>query len=419
MLLYGLMYPIARRYFPQPWRKNILCLSLFFYLIPVPLLKEMILSRLNVDLPFPRENVRVDLNFTIDLQNDQFHFGPGIVITLIAASCMAIIALVVIIKQLKKYFEIYNVFLLSDLHETPSPELENIFQRTKDELRIKKPVKLICSQLCDSPMTIGVFKSTILFPTSDKLNLGENDNKYILKHELVHIKNKDLLLKFLSLAALAIHWYNPICYLLYFELRNICEIKCDYDIIKGTDDTQRQRYSHLIIDLASASGGKQDEFAVGLVNSNATLLKRRILEMKKARKTTRPVLAFVAMFLIFVLGAITAFAYREPVEYISDDLKWESEYAFSITDNQESADQLQYDYSFTDNEGNVTHLPQVPSKIFCKHSYVDGFVKIHTKNSDGSCILTTKSAQKCKFCDRIIEGDLIRETKYAVCPHDE
>lgn len=417
MLLYGLMYPIARRYFPQPWRKNVLCLSLFFYLIPVPLLKEMILSRLNVDLPFLRENVRIDLNFTINFQNDQFHLGPGIVITLIAASCMAIIAFVVIIKQLKKYFEIYNVFLLSDLHETPSPELENIFQRTKDELRIKKPVKLICSQLCDSPMTIGVFKSTILFPTSDKLNLGENDNKYILKHELIHIKNKDLLLKFLSLAALAIHWYNPICYLLYFELRNICEIKCDYDIIKGTDDTQRQRYSHLIINLACAGGGKQDTLAVGLVNSNAALPERRILEMKNARKTTRPVLSFIALVLICVVGAITAFAYREPVEYVSDDLKWEGEYAFSITN--ESVGQLQYDYSFTDNEGNVTHLHQVPSKIFCKHSYVDGYVKIHVKNNNGGCTFTVKNAQKCKFCDRIIEGDLVSETKYTVCPHDE
>lgn len=419
MLLYGLMYPIARRYFPQPWRKNILCLSLFFYLIPVPLLKEMILSRLNVDLPFLRENVRVDLNFTINLQNDQFHLGPGIVITLIAASCMAIIALVVIIKQLKKYFEIYNVFLLSDLHETPSTELENIFQRTKDELRIKKPVKLICSQLCDSPMTIGIFKSTILFPTSDKLNLGENDNKYILKHELVHIKNKDLLLKFLALAAVAIHWYNPICYLLYYELCAAFEINCDYEVIKGTDDTQRQQYSYLILNLASAGGGKQEKLAVGLVSSNAALLERRILEMKNARKTTRPILSFIAMFLICAVGAITAFAYKEPLDYRSDDFDQESEYTLSITDNDEDIEQFQFDYFFTDEDGHITPLDNLSPKIFCKHQYVDGKSTQHKKDGNGGCTVTVRSAQICKFCYSTIEGDVISKHIYTVCPHDE
>lgn len=312
ILLYGLIYPIARRYFPHSWRKNILCLSLFFYLVPLPLLKEFVLSRLNIDIPFRHENVHIDLKYTVNLQNQQFYPGSGVVIVYIAAFCMAVFTSVVIMKQLKKYGTIYRTYFLSAFHEAPLPQLESMLQQTKEELLIKKPVRLICSQFCGAPMTIGVFKPAIIFPSSDDFNLKADDIKLILKHELLHIKNRDLLLKFLALFALALHWYNPICYLLYRELCVISEIKCDYGVIKDSDDTQRKQYCHLILDLAAAGGGKLERFAVGLVSNDAATFERRILEMKKTSKNTKTLLSCIVMALICAMGMVTAFAYEEP-----------------------------------------------------------------------------------------------------------
>lgn len=416
-LLSKLIYPIARRYFPYSWRKNILCLALFFYLVPLSLLRAFVLSQLNINLPFRYDNVRIDLTYTINMQNDKFFLGSGVVVAYIVLLCMAMIAIVVIINQFKKYGTIYRTYFLRTFHETPPPQLESMLRQTKEELRIKKPVKLICSKLCDAPMTIGVFKPAVVFPSAGNLNLKSDDIKFVLKHELLHIKNRDLLLKFLALFALAVHWYNPVCHLLYYELCVVSEINCDHSVLKGANDTQRQRYCHLILDLATAGGGRVERFAIGLVKNDAATFERRILEMKKTSKKTKPMLSCIMMLLIFVMGTITAFAYEAPQKYISNDFNWEGEYTISIENDVEDIERFQFDYFFTDTDGHVTPLNNPSPKILCKHNYVEGQATKHVKKSNGGCTVIIRSATICTLCNVLIEGGVISEHTYTVCPH--
>ena len=43
--------------------------------------------------------------------------------------------------------------------------------------------------------------------------LAKTKGDYILKHEQVHIKRRDYLIKPVAFIALAIHWFNPIIWL--------------------------------------------------------------------------------------------------------------------------------------------------------------------------------------------------------------
>ena len=419
ILLYELTYPIARRYFPHSWRKNILCLSLFFYLVPIALLKKVkiIVTWVKIVGPSKSEDFRIDPRYTINVQDNQLFLGSGVVIVYIFAFIIAIIAFTVIIKQLKRYGAVYRTYLLTSFHVTPPPQLERMLQQAKEELQIKKSVKLICSRLCDAPMTIGVFKPAIVFPASGDFNLKSDDNELILKHELLHIKNKDLLLKFLALTAIAAHWYNPICYLLYHELCVMSEMSCDEGVMQGANDCQRQRYSHLILDLAAASGSRNKRFAVGLVNNDAAALERRILEMKKTRKTTKPILSCILMVLICIMGVVTAFAYEAPKKQMLHDFSSESTRVFSVSNGMEDVEEFTFDHFFTDENGHVTPLHNRPQKSSCPHSYVGGTTTDHAKKSNGGCTVIVRSAKKCTICDLIVEGEVIKETKYTVCPH--
>ena len=139
--------------------------------------------------------------------------------------------------------------------------------------------------------------------------------------------------------------------------------------------------------------------------------------MKKMRKNTKPMLSCIVMALICVMGTITAFAYEAPSKHVSDDIDWESECTFSVSDGMEDVEQLACDYFFMDKEGNVTCLQNLPQKILCKHNYVEGTTKYHAKNSNGGCTVTIKSAKMCKFCKDILVGDVISEHTYTVCPH--
>jgi len=374
-------------------------------------------NQLKIDISFRYENVRLDPKYTINLQNDQLYLGSGIIIVYVIALCIAVIAFAIIIKQLKQYVTIYRMYSLKMLNEEVPSQLGNIFQQAKEKLEIKEPVKLICSRLCDSPMTIGIFKPTIVFPPTDKMNLCADDCKFILKHELLHIKNRDLFLKFLALFALALHWYNPICYFLYYELCAVSEMYCDYGVIKNADDSQRNQYSHLILNLAVAGTSKKMRFAVGLVSNGAASFKRRILEMKKARRRTKPILSRIMMFLICIAATITAFAYEAPHKHMLINFGGESERIFSASVDAERNEKFVFDHFFTDEECHVIPLNNPSQSLQCNHIYVKGTITDHIRKSNGDCIITVRSALCCKHCLFTVEGGVISKTEFTVCPH--
>ena len=106
--------------------------------------------------------------------------------------------------------------------------MENAGILFQEESNIKKDVKLICSEYCESPITIGVLSPTVLFPIWDKdCQMDDELCEYMITHELVHIKHNDILIKLVGLLVIAIHWFNPFVYLLVAELSCISEMYCD------------------------------------------------------------------------------------------------------------------------------------------------------------------------------------------------
>lgn len=363
------------------------------------------------------DSLRIDPQYTINMQGDGFSPGFGVIAIYIFTFCMAVTACVVIIKQLKQYGKSCRTYQLKAFHEAVPPELNELLQRAKEESGVKKPVKLICSRLCDTPMTIGVFFPTIVVPAPNMTNLRPDDLLYILKHELFHIKNWDLLIKFLALFALAIHWYNPICYLLYRELCVVSELDCDYGVTKDLDDTGRQQYGDLIIDLAVTGHSRRNRFAVGLVNNEVVITERRIFEMKQTRKTSKPILACIVMAVICVMGTMTAFAYEAPIRYEAEDDWTNCDTVYFSEGDADESEHFMYDHFFVDPEGNIFPLEDIAPQASCNHSFVKGQTKKHTKNNSGGCLVEVYEAQRCTLCGYIIQGKLISKIENTECTH--
>ena len=118
VVLYKLFAPIARRFFPQSWRSSILKMALIFYLVPVPIFKDFLVSHIQSLFPFPFELFeatefwRIDPEYTINMQSRQFFLGVGVILIHIFALCMAVIAFIVIVKQLQQYQTVRCTYLL-------------------------------------------------------------------------------------------------------------------------------------------------------------------------------------------------------------------------------------------------------------------------------------------------------------------
>ena len=119
-----------------------------------------------------------------------------------------------------------------------------LFQSVKSEMGIAKDIKLYrCLSVC-SPLMFGFVEPRILLPMVD---FAHDELCLVLKHELVHYRRKDLYYKCLVLLATAIHWFNPLVYLMARAIDVQCELSCDAETVKNTDAEMRQHYGEMII----------------------------------------------------------------------------------------------------------------------------------------------------------------------------
>lgn len=119
-----------------------------------------------------------------------------------------------------------------------------ILDGLRSELGIKTQIGLSACQSISSPMLVGFFHPVLLLPP---IKIADDELSFILKHELIHFQRRDLWYKALILAATALHWFNPLVYLMARSAAVQCEISCDALVLQGSDFQQRKQYGETII----------------------------------------------------------------------------------------------------------------------------------------------------------------------------
>lgn len=130
----------------------------------------------------------------------------------------------------------------------PVTDLESlgILDSLKSEMGIKAQVGLNVCQSIASPMLVGFFRPAILLPP---IKIEDNELSLILKHELIHFQRHDLWYKAVILVATALHWFNPVVYLMAKATALECEISCDAMVLQGVGFQQRKQYGETIIGI--------------------------------------------------------------------------------------------------------------------------------------------------------------------------
>lgn len=156
---------------------------------------------------------------------------------------------------------------------------------------------------CDtiqSPAVVGIFRPLILLPAS--LDFREMELvRHILTHEAMHIRRRDNLVKLVMMAALCLHWYNPLVWLMARELCRDMESACDESALAlmGQEESAPYAQSLLTMAVPGLSGGL---FASAF---SRTEVERRIKGVLAYRKLGAFTLVAAA---VVVLTSATAFA---------------------------------------------------------------------------------------------------------------
>lgn len=178
-----------------------------------------------------------------------------------------------------------------------------LIQDLKTEMRLTKNIDL---QFCDSigsPMMLGFVNPRILLPKAD---FAKEELYFILKHELVHYQRKDLWYQCLVLIATAIHWFNPIIYLMARAINIQCELSCDEKVVYGTSADNRLFYSETIIGVVKYQSKLKTSLSTNFYGGKKGMKKRIYSIMDMSKKKIG--LAVLCGVLILTLGTGFVFA---------------------------------------------------------------------------------------------------------------
>ena len=104
-----------------------------------------------------------------------------------------------------------------------------------------------------TPFVFGLISPKIYLPDV----LDNSEREYILKHEETHIKHGDWIIKIIGMAAVAVHWFNPLVWLAYFMLEQDIEMSCDETTVANMDDNTKQAYAISLVAYASSSKNRR------------------------------------------------------------------------------------------------------------------------------------------------------------------
>lgn len=168
---------------------------------------------------------------------------------------------------------------------------------------IPERIKIRISDQIQTPLTFGVMTPKIILPKAWG-SQGDAEWRYILTHEMIHIRRFDNLRKILILIAVSIHWFNPFVWMMYVLYNRDIELSCDEKVIATLGEDTKKGYAMALVNLAE----KHYEWSLFSNGFGKNAIQERIVAiMKYKRVTTVGIISAV----ILTGVAFTAFAQGE------------------------------------------------------------------------------------------------------------
>lgn len=434
-LLYLLMKPYANRRLTARWQYNFLKICLLFYLIPYQCFQDEYLKFYNRNFgtgenrnPLRGDVLIFEDKNTIYITPDgRLHYEywqPLLAIILL----WLLIAVVLLLFHIRKYRSFRkNMLMLSDipnekLADTAAHCQSTVFPKSKKQKRI-----LECS-FVKSPLAIGLFRPAIILPKQD----NSEDSSLYLMHELYHIKNHDILWKFIAFFTILLHWYNPLVYFLFLEICIVSEKYCDEKVTSSLTETEKTHYGNLIIEAAQ----NQNDPTVLLADSfikNRKQAKERILFMtrKHCKSTHWKLLTALAVCLAILSMPMSVLAYQPFYTYHDTEYHPHTDIMYILPESgidpfgdkyvDTSLQNLDFTLSnniLTDEYGNqyVITPDNQQSAASCSHAFVNRTRNYHLKNGNG-CTIYIYDGTYCQYCGYCLQETCVNQISYAICPH--
>lgn len=159
-----------------------------------------------------------------------------------------------------------------------------------DSLAVGRRPALREVPLLTAPAVFGLLRPTICVPPGLTEILNENELRWVIRHELAHIRRRDIPVVILASMATALHWFNPIVWVIETRLRAAMEAAADRLALQGLSRNDRSAYGELLLRFAQDTISAERSPTLGLIcfASGKHLQKRVELLMHDVKPNVLP-----------------------------------------------------------------------------------------------------------------------------------
>lgn len=195
------------------------------------------------------------------------------------------------------YIKCYREFRFS------LPVENDILEAWKEKHPLKRSLSIRQIETIAAPLSYGVIRPVILMPKNTEWK-NIYQLRYVLEHEYVHIRRLDMLTKLIMIAAVCIHWFNPLVWVIYILFNRDLELSCDETVVRRFGMDIKSVYATALISMEEKKSG-----LTPLCNSfSKNAIEERIRAIMKIKKTSKFAVIISAVLVICVTGGFATSA---------------------------------------------------------------------------------------------------------------
>lgn len=186
-----------------------------------------------------------------------------------------------------------------------APMLRALVASLAHRAGVRQAVRIVLMPAGTTPAMVGIRQPTLLLPQDWQERFDERSLRHVVAHELFHVKQGDLAWNWIALAVQAVHWFNPLVWLVVSRFQADRELRCDAGALTLLAPTERLEYGHTLLRIQETFFAPPAIAGLAPCVRNHPTLRQRILMI--ARPTTRQ--PWIQALLVLTLSVLVCYSF--------------------------------------------------------------------------------------------------------------
>ncbi|WP_084284222.1 M56 family metallopeptidase [Clostridium lundense] len=189
---------------------------------------------------------------------------------------------------------------LSNELKCKDKEILKLLDECKLKVGLNCNIEILNTDLVKSPAVFGIKNPKLLLPTNIKQQIDYKELRYVILHEISHVKRKDIPINCVVSILQTLHWFNPILWYSFYIMRGDKELACDAFALSHINSSEYINYGYTILKLIENHKKTKYFYGYNCIVNNKSEVKRRISMISLFNKNSYkwPIISIIVLIIL-------------------------------------------------------------------------------------------------------------------------